>query len=96
MIKSLHGLKSDKGTTDSGTFSIVETKERRSHLYSLPPWSIREVYFGIRVDLADADAVATRLAKANPSIAIFECVLDDGALSVGAQPYVSLAEAARD
>ena len=95
VIKSLHGLEGNKATTASGTFSIVETKERTLHLYSLPPSSIREVYFGIRADHVAADAVASRLAKADPSITVFESVLDDGALSIGAQPYVPLANAVR-
>lgn len=95
VIKSLHGLQGDKATTASGTFSIVATEERTLHLYSLPKGAIREVYFGIRADLGAVDAVAARVAKADPSIAVFESVLDNGALSVGAQPYVSLEEVAR-
>lgn len=95
VIKSLHDLQGEKATTPSGTFSIVSTTERTLHLYSLPKGAIREVYFGIRADLGATDAVAARLAKADPSIAVFESILDDGALSVGARPYVSLAEAAR-
>lgn len=95
VIKSLHGLQGDKATTASGTFSIVLTQERILHLYSLPGGAIREVYFGIRADLDATDAVAAQLAKVDPSIAVFEAVLDDGALSVGAQPYVSQVEATR-
>lgn len=95
VIKSLHGLKGNKATTASGSFSIIETEERVLHLYSLPTGSIREIYFGIRAAVGDVDAVASRLAKAKQSIAVFQCVLDDGALSVGTRPYVSLAEAAR-
>lgn len=95
VIKSLHGLKGDKATTASGSFSIIETTGRTLHLYSVPPGSIREVYFGIRAAVGSVDAVASRLAKADPSIAVFECVLDDGALSVGMQPYAPLVEAAR-
>lgn len=95
VIKSLHGLQGDKATTASGTFSIVPMPERILHLYSLPGGAIREVYFGIRADLDATDAVAARLAEVDPSISVFEAVLDDGALSVGAQPYVSLVEAAR-
>lgn len=95
VIKSLHSPQGNKAVTASGTFSIVATKERTLHLYSLPKGAIREVYFGFRADLGTTDAFVARLAKADPSIAVFESVLDDGALSVGAQPYVSLAEAAQ-
>ncbi|RVA06537.1 hypothetical protein [Mesorhizobium sp. M7A.F.Ca.US.001.02.1.1] len=74
------------------SWSTVKAKERTLHIYSLPSGSISGVYFGIRADSVDADGIAAHLAKADPSISVFEYVLDDGAFSVGAQPYMSLSE----
>lgn len=95
VVKSLHGLTGDRGETTSGIFSIVRNGERTLHLYALPAGAIREIYFGIRADIGKTDSVALKARQADPQIALFECVLDAGALSVGARPYVSLADAAQ-
>lgn len=95
VVKSLHGLKGDKATNASGTFSIIKDEERTLHLYGLPRASIREVYIGIRADPAAADAIVARLLQADPSIAVLACILDENGLSVCAEPYVSTADAAR-
>lgn len=92
VIKSLHGMQDGTATTASGSFTVDSSQERRLHLYILPEGAIREVYFGIRSDLNAAEKIAMRLGEVRPSVSIFESVLDNGALSVGAQPYVSLSE----
>lgn len=95
VLKSLEGIDEDCAQTPSGTFTVISTGERRLHLYRLPQGSISEVYFGIRVDLSQAEAMADRLKRTNQDIRLFECVLDLNELSVDAKPYESIAVAAQ-
>lgn len=95
VLKSLEGIDQEDAETPSGTFTVISTRERRLHLYHLRKGSIREVYFGIRVDLCQAEAMADRLKRTNQDIRLFECILDLNELSVGAKPYESIADALR-
>lgn len=88
VVKCLHGLEGDGGTTPSGTFSIVRTSERPLHLFQLREGAIREVHFGIRADHGAASEAAAELRHLDPTIRVLEAVLDDRELSVRAQPFV--------
>jgi hypothetical protein len=94
VIKSLDGISGDRAETPSGHFEINRSLGRDLYLYSLPPNSIREVYFGIRADQEDADDIVARAREIHPQLSVFECMLDSGKLAVEFRKYVSLAEAA--
>lgn len=87
VLKSLHRMQDGTAMTASGSFTVALTQKRMLHRYNVPVGSMREVYFGIRSDLDAAEKVATHLKEISSSVSVFESVLDEGALSVGSQPY---------
>jgi hypothetical protein len=95
VVKSLDGIKGEAAETPSGRFEVDKSSGRDLYLYALPPGSIRELYVGIRSDDQAADGLVAQAKKRHPALSAYECVLDDGKLSVGFSEYVLMADAAR-
>jgi Protein of unknown function (DUF2971) len=93
VLKCLNGLSESGGVTESGEFKIVSTGDRVLHLFSLPKKAIKEVYFGLRTDNDASDNLYYEIKELLPDLSVFECQLDDSALTVGYVPYTTVAEA---
>jgi hypothetical protein len=92
VVKCLKGIARSSPDTPSGHFEVVTDVDRDLHLYSLPPRSITELYIGFRMDVFAADALFHQAKQHRPELAVYECQLDSGSLSVGFREYVTLAD----
>jgi Protein of unknown function (DUF2971) len=94
VVKCLKGVSKGGPDTPSGHFEMVTGNGRELYLYSLPPKSIVELYIGFRMDVFAADALFHQAKQRHPELAVHECQLDSGSLSVEFTEYVTLADAA--
>jgi hypothetical protein len=96
VVKSIDGISETNNKTQSGTFNIVNLGDRTLYTLSLLPGCIRELYFGIRSDDEEADALYYAAKEAHPKLTVYECSLDANAQSVGYRNYITLADASKD
>ncbi len=96
VVKCLNGLSAESSETESGKFKINECESGTRHLYTLPQDSIREVYFGFRMDLEAEEMFSNKIKTHYPNASILECNLDNENFSVGSQQYLSIEDLQRD
>jgi Protein of unknown function (DUF2971) len=82
VLKCLDGIEGRNAQTPSGSFQVLTSGGRKYFLYSLPAGSIRELYIGIRAP-TEMDSFFLSARQHNPNLTVYECTLDDGALTVG-------------
>lgn len=93
VVKCLKGISDENGTTPSGKFEIVDINGRPLYLMSLPAGCITELYLGFRSDHEVSDEFYYQAKAAHANLAVYECSLDNSALSVGYRSYVTIADA---
>lgn len=86
VLKCLSGIEGPGGENRSGTFS--RQSEHEAFRYHLPEKSIREVYFGLRMDLWTGEALFRQLS--DTGIDVFETNMSISALTVGHSAYSPL------
>jgi hypothetical protein len=92
VVKCLKGISKGSSDTPSGHFDLITDGGRELHLYSLPSRSIVELYIGFRADLDTSDKLFEQVKQHNPQLAVYECNLDSGNLSVGFTEYALVDE----
>jgi hypothetical protein len=92
VVKCLQGIAPDGGETASGKFRVVEIENRPLHLFEVPGTAIREVHFGFRSDLDEADDFYYQAKKRLPHLSVLECHLWSDSFAVGAREYHTMAD----
>lgn len=80
VVKCISGISSSAGTTQSGTFHVIDVHGKPMYLYALPPNSVKEIYFGIRSEDETSDDLHSRATAAHPGVAAYQCYLRPGNL----------------
>ncbi len=96
VLKCLDGISGESSRTQSGEFEIIDTGGRPLFLYALPKDAIKEVYFGFRSHDQNSEDLYYRINGKYPAASVYECKLHSGAMTVGFDRYVTIAEAAGD
>jgi Protein of unknown function (DUF2971) len=92
IVKCLEDVSREKGDTRSGHFEIVDTNGRDLYVLSLPRDSIKELYFGIRADVGETDALFYKIEGLHPQLLVYKCMLNRENLNVGFARYSPIAE----
>lgn len=92
VVKCLQSLGPTGGETLSGKFNVATIDQHPLHLLSIPPEALREVYFGFKLDVEQADDFYYRAKASLPHLRIFECELQLADSSVKAVDYTTIAE----
>lgn len=93
VLKCLKGIDEKGSETPSGSFSITNLENRQPlYLLSIPPEALREVYFGFRVDIDDAEESYYSIKSQYPNLSIFDIHLLPDTYGIGAGKYSPIAE----
>lgn len=96
VVKCIGDTSPTNGNSPSGNFSVLDVAGRPLYLFSIPPESICELYFGFRVDDELADDTHKQLNANFPHMRAYECALDANNLAVSFQEYMSIDEHLRE
>lgn len=92
VLKCLKGIEAEGSETPSGRFRVAKIGGQPLYLYSVPADAIREVYFGFRLEMEDADGFYYFAKERLPHLRVLECHLKPDRFEVGVSDYITIAE----